>query len=477
VRLLLGGWLLFGAPAWSQDPGNPGAGGLSAPPQRPPATAPTNPSTEVLRLEDVLLSVDAAHPMLEAARARVAASRGERMAAAGALDPTLKAKVQAKPGKWESQVVTVGVPLRAWGGDVVVGWNRGAGTFEPWEGDLATVVTGEATVSATLPLLRDSWTDRRRATRARATRDVDLAEAELRARALELRRAAASRYWDWVASGSRLRVARQLLELAETRDRAFAAQVGLGEVPAIVREDSRRLVLERTDRRIQAERALQQARIELSLHLRDPDGRRVLVQDSLLPPELSAPAQEVDLPRAQATARERRPELARLEAQRAMADIDARLQLNQTLPGLDLLGEQSVPLEGEKATWKLGAQADWTLGARPARGRLAAARATADRYAEELAFAGDRVEADVQDAASALEAARARIAVVDRLVTTAERVAEAERGKLAIGDSNLIFVNQREIAVAEAAGLVIDARLAASKAWVDLLAAQGILGD
>ena len=153
-----------------------------------------------------------------------------------------------------------------------------------------------------------------------------------------------------------------------------------------------------------------------------------------------------------------------------------RFKTLEDLP-LDVIGEGTVPLDGEKRAWKLGAQTDWTIGARPARGRLEAARAGLARLDEERTFARDRVDADVLDAASALDAARARLGVVSTLTGVAARVAEAERARFAIGDSNLIFVNQREIAVAEAELLVIDATLAACRGWVDWLAAQGVLGE
>jgi outer membrane protein TolC len=434
------------------------------------------PAPDVLALEDVLLAVDDAHPLLAAARMRERIAAGERVAADASLDPSLKAKVQAKPGTWDSRSVTLNVPVRAWGGDVTAGWSRGTGTFEAWQGELETDVSGEVSVGWSLPLLRDAWTDRRRATRERALREVDVAGAEVRMRALEVRRAAAGRYWDWVAAGARVRVAERLLALAEARDAAFAVQVDLGDVAAVVREDSRRLVLERTDRRILARRMLDQARIELSMHVRDADGRRVMPPDAVLPGRLEGPTGAVVPAEALATALRHRPELARLGAQREQFRVDSRLQSNQRLPALDVLGEHTRPGDASAPTWKVGAQAEWALGARAARGRLASAEAGVQRLEADMRFAADRIEADVLDALGAVEAARARISVTESLVSVARRVAEAESARFALGDSNLIFVNQREIAVAEAELQAIDAHLAACKGWIDLLAAQGLLG-
>lgn len=431
---------------------------------------------EKLSLDDVLAAVDAAHPLLGAAKARVEAARSERQASAGGLDPSVKAKLSAKPGAWDAEQIAIVAPLRAWGGDVGLGWSRGQGNLEPWQGDLATAAPGELVATWTLPTLRDAWTDRRRVALRRADLEQDVAALDARSRTLEVRRTAASRYADWVATGARLRVADGLLELARARDQAFAAQVDLGDAAKLIRLDSRRLVLERTDRQIQARRALEQARIELSLHLRDGDGRRVLADDALLPERVAAPLPLPDLDEAVTRARSNRPEIARLDLQITQAELDRRLQSNQALPSVDVLGEHRQPLDGSKPEWKFGAQSEWTLGARAARGRGGVAIATQDRLRDELRFAEDRVVADVLDAHSASLAARTRLSVTQELVSTARQVAVGERAKLDLGDSNLIFVNQREIAVADAELLLIDAELAAYKASIDLAWAQATLG-
>jgi cobalt-zinc-cadmium efflux system outer membrane protein len=429
-----------------------------------------------LALEDVLLAVQASHPLLAAAEARVDGAQADRLAAAGALDPVVAGKSASKLGEWTTADVGVKAPLTVWGGDVSAGWALGEGQFEPYEGDLRTGPGGEIYAAVDLPVLRDAWTDRRRANVARARREADVATAERDQRELELLRAAGHRYWDWVAAGQRLTVAEDLLALAETRDRAFAAQVELGDIAPIVRQDSRRLVLERTERVVQARRTFEQAAIELSLHLRDTSGRRVLVSAEALPHEIVAVPAREEVAAAVSLALEQRPELDRLDAQLAQADVEERLAANQALPAVDLLGELATPAgSGGYDEWKVGVAADWPVPARTARGRLGSARAWEDRLRAERAFAEDRIAADVEDAASALEAARARVGLAEELVETARIVAEAERRRLELGDSNLIFVNQREIAQAEAEQLLIDARAAAQKAWVDWRWAQGEL--
>lgn len=56
-------------------------------------------------------------------------------------------------------------------------------------------------------------------------------------------------------------------------------------------------------------------------------------------------------------------------------------------------------------------------------------------------------------------------------------VPEGERRRFDLGDSNLIFVNQREIAAAEAQVARVDAWADAQKAGVDLRWAQAALAS
>jgi outer membrane protein TolC len=428
-----------------------------------------------LRPQDVWLSVEATHPLLDAQRARVSGAEFERIAAAGALDPVVGADAFAAGGAyaWTSQSAGVKVPLTVWGGDAKLEWRRGVGDFAAYDEGLETSEPGEVVVGFDLPLLRDAWTDRKRTTLRRAARDVDIATAELDLRRLDLQRAASHRYWDWVGAGARVAVATELLRLAEARDRAFGTQVELGEVAPLVREDSRRLVLERSERVIQAHRSFEQAQIELSMFLRDGEGRPARPPLERVPATIAPPPRPIDVPAAADRAAELRPELSRFDASIAQADVELRLAANQLLPAVDLYGEGALGLGDDDDQWKVGATVDGSALLRAARGRRGSTRALRDRLVAERAFAVDRVRADVVDAASALEAALARVATIESLVETARVVAEGERARLAIGDSNLIFVNQREIAEADARALRIDAAVAAWKAEADWWWAQG----
>ena len=65
-------------------------------------------------------------------------------------------------------------------------------------------------------------------------------------------------------------------------------------------------------------------------------------------------------------------------------------------------------------------------------------------------FARDQVEAEVQDAASAVRAAHTRAALLRDEVQVSLDLADAERERFRLGDSNLFTVNLREQAAVDA---------------------------
>ncbi len=70
---------------------------------------------------------------------------------------------------------------------------------------------------------------------------------------------------------------------------------------------------------------------------------------------------------------------------------------------------------------------------------------------QELRWAEDEVRGDVQDALSAVRAARAVLEVVTEELTVARQLESLERDRFGLGDSTQFFVNLRELATADAA--------------------------
>lgn len=459
-----------------------------------PTPLPNLGGGNVLELSDVLASVDLHHPALEILEARTDVAEGALLSAEGAFDPLLAARGSLslfgyyEYGRADVSVVQA-TPL--YGASFFLGWRLGRGLdtggIPEYYGYDETLDGGELRGGVTVPLLRDGWIDGRRAGITRAERGVEAAEAELDARQLRVRFAATEVYWRWVAAGLRLAVAHHLLALAEVRDEQLAARVRAGALPPIEHLENRRSVLERRQVIIAARRSLERTAIALSLYLRDADGTPVVPDATRLPPQIAEPWHVVpDEEAAVAAALERRPELERVRAVRAAADVAAELADNQVLPRLDVTLAASADLGGTDDAM-LASQLVAPVGEamvvlsfplllREARGRADAAHAEVRGIDADAELLADTVAIEVRDALSAVAAATEGLAVAIESASLSERVAEGERARFAAGATTLLIVNLREVAAAQAEGGRIDALADAQVAHALLDAATAASG-
>lgn len=440
-----------------------------------------------LALDEVLAAVNEHHPLVDVARLDRAIAGGERLAAEGSFDPTLRARGLGDWGPYTNGYTDVWIdqPTTLWGTTVFGGWRLGAGDFPIYDAKLETDTFGEVRAGVVIPLWRNGPIDRRRANIERYSLEERAAIHAQDAQVLELRRLAAMRYWEWVAHGERVRIAEQLFAIAEARDAQLRERAAAGDLAPIEVIDNERAVQARRNRLVAARRGLEQSAIELSLFFRGPDGAPVLVWPERLPgrlPEVDDISKGgVDLLVEEALAA--RPELKRLAEQRAQAVVELELAKNLLSPAIDLvlelsqdIGPPGEPLR-EPPYLEAGVLIDVPLLFRGARGRIEVANAQQARVDAQTRLARDRVTAEVQDALSAYAAAERRLRGARDEIRAARQVEEAERQRLAAGDSNVLVVNLREQATADALLVELDALLEEHRAHVLLLAATArILG-
>jgi outer membrane protein TolC len=420
-----------------------------------------------LSLDDVLDSVAIHDPRLAAAERSLDIAEGRLMTARGGFDTRARARALLTPlGYYENAVLDVRLeqPTPLYGLTAWAGWRLGVGEFAIYDGKLETAVGGEVSAGLTLPLWRDGAIDRRRADLRQAKLERERVAHGRDARALALEAEATAAYWSWVAGGLRLDIERALLELAFARDVGLRRQIELGAIEEMVGTDNRRVILAREARVVAAERKFQKAALELSLFLRDVNGQPLLAGAERLPsdlPELPAPI-SFDVETELADALARRPERAAQLHGREQARVELRLARNQRAPRIDVsswvaqdLGaapERLRPLELSAAI-----ELEIPIPLRQARGRMRAAEAELGRIDEELRLLEDRIGVEVLDAHSAVSAAYQRAKLAEEQVTLVETLAAAEYRRFTLGDGDLLLVNLRELAAADATSERVDA--------------------
>ena len=446
---------------------------------------------EPLTLQDVLKSVLLSYPLLQAVERERGIAAGKLTTAMGAFDTKVTMAGQSlAPGTYDNYRSDFGVSQQFMTGGISAfgGFRTGFGDFPTYNLAQKTADAGEWRGGLNIPLARDREIDRARASRAQAALDVSLAEPTIERSRLDYMKSAARTYWNWMGSGERYTATERLLELATERDRQLALKVDKGIVANIERVDNQQNIALRNGLIVQADRAMQQASIELSLYHRNESGQPLLARRSRMRPVPMPEEPTIDLyEQSLARASSARPEFQRLSLQREKLLVERKLAVNQTLPGIDgqLTGNQDAgygksPFSGPNGLDRQVLQAalvfQMPVQRRDAYGKLQTLDAQLTQVNRQLSYAEDQVRAEVQDAFSLLERAYEFHEQSKHRLELARLVALAEREQLRLGRSDVLRVTLREQAKFEAEIAEINARQEYWRADSDLRAADTSLG-
>lgn len=434
-----------------------------------------------LALDEVLQSVRDRYPLLEGAKKEVEAAQGELRSSDGAFDIQWRTRAgSALLGYYQNQTVdsVLEQPTTIWGLSLFTGYRLGVGDFPIYDGKLVTNPGGEIRGGLNVPLWRDGPIDRRRATLKRSYLGVDLADLQVTQQRIEAVRGATHRFWDWVATGLKVKIYQSLLKIAEDRDKGLADRVKAGDLPDFERRDNERAILQRKSQLVAAERAYQQATIELSLFMRDSAGNPILIGEERMGAIIPDPSQVTVTEAGIEEALQNRPDLKRFGALRAQNELERDLADNQTAPKIDVQIQAVRSLrEGDSTRdptkLEAGLVLEIPLQANVAGGREDSAVATAMRLELQERFLKDRIAAEVRDARSALHASALRVELTRKETELAKKLEQGERIRFRQGDSNQLFVNIREQATADAAVREVDALTDYQKSIATLHAALG----
>ena len=450
------------------------------------APAPERVNSAALDLDEVINSVISSYPLLQSAFYSRNIAQGELLQANGEFDLKLKADTLNRPlGFYENYRHSIGAeqPLFS-GGSVFGGYRLGRGDYPAYYGERATKLGGEFKAGAIIPLLQNRQIDDRRAGIWRNNWEVQSVEPDIQAQLIGFVQAASIAYWNWVAAGQIVLVNEDLLKNATERNDGLKTRVKNGDASEIELVDNERLIVSRRTKLIDARRKFQQSAYKLSLFLRDDSGNPRVIDDSRLPrefPREDDPALrnlDNDLQLAIAN----RPELRALSIFREQLNIDLCAAENLRLPQLDAVvsgsqdvGEASSPKKDDKSPFELegGVIASVPLQRRKAAGKAMAIEGKLTQVRAKSQFTQEKIIAEVQSASAALNAAFQQLELARRSLELARQMETAERRKFDLGDSNLLLVNLREQATADAASTRVEAHLNYFDAAADYRAALG----
>jgi len=443
----------------------------------PPPMVQDDSTTNGFSLNYFLQLVENNYPKLQSAFTEKRIASAKRLEKAGAFDPVLSSvneylRVQDTftPGKAKDAVHNesrIDMLTRS-GIKVFTGMRLNPNdTKTPF---VPTGTAGEYYAGVTVPILRGLVVNEKRAAEDQAKLGEPLAEQFFGATRLEVLLKAAAVYWDWVGAKARIDIAQNLLKIAETRVDQIKERVTKGDLPALDISESEQETQRRRAALIKSEREFQKASFQLSVFLWDSNGAPSLIPGiNEVPPLSPEPRKLSETERldGRRVAIAQRPELKRIAIEREQAKVELRLAENMKLPAMDayLLQGADTGQNGIGPVVRAGMAVNFPLRQRTARGQAEAARLKIQKLTFDESVEKLRIQAEVDDAVSAMNTSCDRWNATLAEVKKAQQVEEGERLRFSAGDGNLFLVNLRERATAEA-------KMRLAEVHIDYLQAQ-----
>jgi outer membrane protein TolC len=222
---------------------------------------------------------------------------------------------------------------------------------------------------------------------------------------------------------------------------------------------------------------------QLQIVMHDPQAQLQIGEDvrGELPAELEL--ELVPLAELRRQAREQRPELQALLAQRSAILSQANIARAGMLPRIDAFADATVANPSARAfpqsdnfvgTWDLGAQLSFTFTDLPqAMAERDAALAKAEATLARISQAEDGIDAEVMAAQQEMREARAAIASTQRQLVAAEAAYGVRRSLFSAGMAKSVELTDADTALTEARLAAVDARIDLRVGKTKLLRALG----
>ena len=396
--------------------------------------------------KEIIKSVLDHYPLIEESAYKAEAAEADVTAAKGAFDHKLMVKSRLwrqRPYNNEYLETYLERQTPFLGAKIVAGHRQGAGDFNFYDLKKDTSSAGQIFAGITMPLLRNLSTDAYR-TNLEITRiQKDQADQQLKLKKLVYVHKALSLYYKWVLQSKRVEISEQILDLAKTRQNMLEKKFKAGDTDKLKVTDNLRQINKRQSELIENDIELLKLATELSLYVRDDEGKPVLVkrkldaEQTLLSPLIQ-----------KAQSNQTNPQLKILSFEQKITDAQYKLNNQGRLPGLNVgvTGGRELsnrPGYGEHIL-EVGINFDFPLENRKADGKSVSYYYKQKAVEKELLYMQQQLIQQFNFSRDASDNSHRRWEVSNKEYENTKKVADGERKKWTLGATDLFVVNLRE---------------------------------
>jgi outer membrane protein TolC len=377
--------------------------------------------------------------------------------AEGAFDTSIEQSLYSRlNGFYDGQQADTRIvqPLRDFNAKISAGYRLSDGSFPVYEDQRITTDDGELLLGLQVSLLRNRAIDPKRLKLQDAELEQAIVDADVALLQVALQEQAVTYYWEWLAAGMVHHVYKDLLAIAEERQKNFVIRAEKGDIARIFVTENEQYILQRKTEVNNAERDVAIKANQLGFYARDGLGNPIIPTSDMMPTVFPPATHHIDM----AAFKERlnlRPELVQFAVKEDQLALQERYGENLLLPQLDVKLEFSDdiapgPPSREMSESIIKADVSIPFQRREAKGYIAQAKAQQRQLGYEVQLVRDSLNMKLHNALVALNAAEDYVAITKQEIELATTMQQAEKIRFDNGDSDFFLLNMRDENVAKA---------------------------
>ncbi|MCB9189877.1 MAG: TolC family protein [Flavobacteriales bacterium] len=398
------------------------------------------------------------HPVMIQANETVHLAEGNLLEARGVFDPVIKGGMEQKEydDKKYFQLIDAGLVVPTWVGvDLKLGYTQSIGDYISAMDKMPT--NGLVYAGVSIPIGQGLFYDKRRTNLDKAKTYLSMAGDERKLMINEIIYQASADYWNWFETYHQKMAIEDLLKKSRERLDNILTSAKIGDVPyvdtleaAIQYQNYQSLLME-------YETAEKNARSYVNVHLWADGLVPLELGDETNPEDISATEIDLDIfEMANDTLIWSHPKLNIQQSKLVISDIELRMAKESLKPKLNLnYNLLNEPVGGDlvgfnPSDYKFGLDLEIPIFLRNARGQLQAKKAEMLINETELKLNKEELKAKfistVNNSKNELDQAK----LLSEIVMNYRNLVQAERKLFESGESSLMMLNYREIALLQA---------------------------
>lgn len=415
------------------------------------------PKDSTLFLKDVLKQVYQYHPVASQAKNLSEQGKADLLFARGNYDVSFEFEATQKvyKGTGYYSYIDQGLKVPTWyGPELKAGYERNDGQYiNPAD---YTPPQGLAYVGFYLPIGRNLVYDERRAAVQQAQLGQSMADNEKVKAINKLYLTVTKDYWDWYFQYEKYRITQESFRLAQTTYRASVERFQQGDLASIDTVEASVLAQQRFLDLNNAENDLQNARLALSVHLWGSDFVPLELEHYLKPQPYAYQTgiTNKELEENLEYTRMYHPEILKMKGKVRQLELEKKLRTVSLMPNVitsyrfltsdPANAYKDVNMDYIKNNYKIGLYVYQPLLWRKDRAKYQSAKLKLMNIRSEQHMLSRELENSLRSAHNDVSNLDSLIIVQENIAKAYEALANAERTKFTMEESNIFMVNSRE---------------------------------